>query len=609
MCGIAGIVNRTGAPVLQQELDQAIDAVSHRGPDGQGTFLSGNVGLGHRRLAIVDLSDAGLQPMHSQDGALTLTFNGEIYNYIELRQELVTRGHSFRTSSDSEVILAAYAEWGPDCVTRFNGMWAFAIHDRRENRLFLSRDRFGVKPLFYIDEPRVFAFGSEIAQLLPFLPARRTDPDRLRCFLLTGGLDLDEGTFFEGVRKLPAGASGIYDCATGLFSIAPYYRLEARREQENWSEQDALARFGALLEDAVRLRLRSDVLVGTCLSGGLDSSSVATIASQLAAAEGSAPFNAITAISEDIATDETPFAARIVENSHLNWIRVKPGYADFRDSLSDIVLSQQEPFGGPSLTMQYFVMKAARDHGIKVLLDGQGGDETLLGYEKYYYTFLRQQWRQAGFQGVLEGLASIRVANGRLGPSGIARYVLGARLPSLRMAGHRREMPFLKGETSMPDHVAAFARHSGKAFDLQKLEIERTNLPVLLRYEDRNSMRHGVEARLPFLDYRLVELSLSLPVGFKIREGWTKWILRKSMQDRMPADVTWRRNKYSFNAPDSIWLKKHAEEMKSAVAASDLVASVTRPEALVAGFHDLPLRSQWRLYSVALWQKAFGVAA
>lgn len=608
MCGIVGIVNRTGAPVSQEELDRAIDAVAHRGPDGRGTFRSGNVGLGHRRLAIVDLSEGGLQPMHSQDGALSLIFNGEIYNHLELREELRTRGHAFRTSSDSEVILAAYAEWGPDCVRRFNGMWAFAIHDRLENRLVLSRDRFGVKPLFYVDEPAVFAFGSEIGQLLAYLPSRRTDPDRVKCFLLTGGLDLDEGTFFEGVRKIPAGTSAIYDLKTDLLTIVPYYALEPHPEYEGLGEQEALARFTALLEDAVRLRLRSDVLVGTCLSGGLDSSSIATIASQLNAGT-SAPFHAITAISEDLATDETPFAARLVENSHLNWIRVKPSYADFRESLPDIVASQQEPFGGPSLTMQYFVMKAARDHGIKVLLDGQGGDETLLGYEKYYYTFLRQQWRHAGLQGVLEGLASIRVANGRLGPAGIARYVLGARLPSIRMAGHRREMPFLKGAASMPDHIAAFARHSGSAFRLQKLELEKTNLPVLLRYEDRNSMWHGVEARLPFLDFRLVELSLSLPASFKIRQGWTKWILRKAMQDRMPRDVTWRRNKYSFNAPDAIWLKIHADEMKSAVAGSDLLASVCDFKALTAGFQDLPLRSQWRLYSVALWQKAFGIVA
>ena len=607
MCGIVGIVHKSGKPVSNEELDRALDLVAHRGPDGRDTWRSGNLGLGHRRLAIVDLSDGGTQPMRSADGRLTLTFNGEIYNYIELRNELKARGTQFRTASDSEVILAAYSEWGVDCVRRFNGMWAFAIHDAEENRLFVSRDRFGVKPLFFIDQPRTFAIGSEIGQLLAYLPTRETDLDRVRTFLLTGGLDLDNGTFFNGVAKLPAGTNAIFELGSNRLTVSRYYALMAGHSEGHRCDDDALAAFTETLEDAVRLRLRSDVLVGTCLSGGLDSSSIATIASGLAANSGAAPFNAITAISEDEATDETPFAAEIVRNSKLNWIRVKPSYADFEESLPAIVKSQQEPFGSPSLTMQYFVMKAARDHGIKVLLDGQGGDETLLGYEKYYYTFLRQQWRDAGLSGVIDGITSIRMANGKLGQLGIARYVIGARLSSVRAMAHRREMPHLIGGSDTPGHIASFARNSADPFALQKLEIETTNLPVLLRYEDRNSMLHGVEARLPFLDYRLVELSLSLPVNLKIRMGWTKWILRKAMDARMPASVVWRRNKYSFNAPDEIWLRKHAAVMKAAVAGSDLIQTVTRHDALINDFDRLPLRSQWRLYSVAMWQKAFGV--
>lgn len=607
MCGIVGIVHKTGAPVSCEELDRAINMASHRGPDGSGTWRTGNLGLGHLRLAIIDLSSGGSQPMHSADGALTLTFNGEIYNYLELRNELAAKGRHFHTTSDSEVILAAYAEWGVDCVNRFNGMWAFAIHDTTKNRLFLSRDRFGVKPLFFIDQPGVFAFGSEIGQLLSYLPARNTDLDRVRCFLLTGGLDLDDATFFKGVYKLPAGSHALYDLQNHRLSLTRYYNLEATREHCYPNDDEMLEHFSATFEDAVRIRLRSDVMVGTCLSGGLDSSSIATIASGLAACQGAGSFNAITAICEDEAIDETPFAAQIVKNSNLNWIRVKPSYDDFVESLPAIVRSQQEPFGGPSLTMQYFVMKAARDHGIKVLLDGQGGDETLLGYEKYYYTYLRQQWRDAGLAGVVDGLSSIRMANGRLGLAGIAKYVLGARLSALRILAHRRELPHIIGSSKTPSHITAFAKKSSDPFALQKLEIETTNLPVLLRYEDRNSMLHGVEARLPFLDYRMVELALSLPVQLKIRSGWTKWILRKTMDSRMPADIVWRRNKYSFNAPDEIWLRKHASEMKAAVSKSDLIAAVTHRTRLLEDFERLSLKSQWRLYSVALWQKAFAV--
>ncbi len=608
MCGIVGIVHKTGAPVSGEELDRSIDLAAHRGPDGRGAWKSGNLGLGHRRLAIVDLSEGGAQPMHSADGTLTLTYNGEIYNYIELRNELAAKGRQFQTASDSEVILAAYAEWGTECVSRFNGMWAFAIHDANRNQLFLSRDRFGVKPLFFTDQPDLFAFGSEIGQLLPYLKDRQTDLDRARCFLLTGGLDLDDETFFKGIHKLPAGSNAIYHMRENRLSVRRYYSLKPRSDVSSLGQVEAQSLFATALEDAVRLRLRSDVLVGTCLSGGLDSSSIATIASALSANTSAQPFNAITAISEEASTDETPFAAEVVRNSRLNWVRIQPSYQDFAESLPSIVRSQQEPFGGPSLTMQYFVMKAARENGIKVLLDGQGGDETLLGYEKYYYTYLSQQWRDAGLAGVLEGLASIRVANGRLGAKGLAKYVLGARLATMRASAHRRGMPHLTGFSGTPSHIADFARASSDPFALQKLEIETTNLPVLLRYEDRNSMLHGVEARLPFLDYRLVELSLSLPVQFKIRQGWTKWMLRKTMDGRMPDYVVWRRNKYSFNAPDDIWLSQHASEMKAVISQSDLVAAVTRRDALVKDFEGLSRRSQWRLYSLALWQKAFGVA-
>lgn len=608
MCGIVGIIARKGAPVSPEALDRATDLVAHRGPDGRGTLIDGAVGLGHRRLAILDLTDDGRQPMRSADDTLTLVFNGEIYNYLELREELKTLGHAFRTRSDSEVILAAYRQWGPECVTRFNGMWAFAIHDRLKAEVFLSRDRFGVKPLFYVETPEVFVFGSEIGQLLPHLPARRTRLDRARCFLLTGGLDLDQETFFEGIHKLPPGSNALYSLDSQRLAVAPYFALRHNGDYASLPTQEAVRLFAATLEDAVRLRLRSDVLVGTCLSGGLDSSSIATLAS--AASGSAARFNAITAISEDPSTDETPFAEKVVANSGLNWIRVRPTYEDFVDSLPAIVASQQEPFGGPSLTMQHFVMKAARDNGIKVLLDGQAGDETLLGYDKYYYAYLRQLWREAGWKGVADGLQSIRKANGRLSPAGIAKYVLGARLSSVRAMVHRREMPFLAGsDKAVTAHLSAFAAASGKPFDLQRLEIESTNLPVLLRYEDRNSMAHAVEARLPFLDYRLVELALSLPIGLKIRDGWTKWILRKAMDGRMPPDVVWRRNKYSFNAPDNIWLRRHAGDMKREVLASSLVAAVTRREGLQAGFDGLSLNGQWRLYSLALWQKAFGVSA
>ncbi len=608
MCGIAGLVHKTGKHVTQGELDSLTDLVAHRGPDGRGTYRDENVGLGHRRLAILDLSEFGLQPMRTANDDLVLTYNGEIYNYIELRADLTELGHHFKTGTDSEVILAAYREWGDECVRRFNGMWAFAILDRLRHRIFISRDRFGVKPIYYCNQNSIFAFGSEIRQLLPYLSQRRTDLDRVRSFLITGGLDLDNKTFFEGIEKLPAGSSAVYDLSKATLQLKPHYRVEIDARYAKLNEAEALEVFRDLLADAVRLRMRSDVVVGTCLSGGLDSSAIATLASAL---NGGCPggFTAITAISEDPATDETPFAEQVVRNSDLNWKRIKPDYRAFADSLEDIVRVQQEPFGSPSLTMQYFVMKAARENGIKVLLDGQAGDETLMGYEKYYYAYLAQSWRDSGWAGVFAGVQSIRRANAKLGYAGILKYVLGARHASLRYNVSRRQQPFVNSSARPPAHLTQFADAISDPFKLQELEIRSTNLPILLRYEDLNSMAHGVEARLPFLDYRLVELSLSMPVRFKMRDGWTKWILRQAMSGKMPDAVTWRRNKYSFDAPDRIWLSEHLKEMKAAVQKSPVLAAITNRDNPSDEFERLGLRSQWRLYNVALWERAFGISS
>lgn len=606
MCGIAGLVHKSGRPVARAEIERLTDLVAHRGPDRGDTYLNGNVALGHRRLAIIDLSSEGDQPMHLADAGFTIVFNGEIYNYIELRSELQGAGHVFRTGTDTEVILAAYGEWGEQCVEHFNGMWGFAIHDRRRNILFMSRDRFGVKPFHYLDTDELFAFGSEITQLLSCTSNRSTDLQRVSAFLLTGGLDLDNNTFFRAVRKLPAGSNGVLDLSSGHLRITAHYGLRRTSRYAGIGVGDAVALYGETFRDAVRLRMRADVKVGTCLSGGLDSSSVATVASEFYQEAGVNGFNAITAVSEDSATDETFYAERVVQNSRLAWLKIRPTYRDFTDTLDAIVRSQQEPFGSPSLTMQYFVMKTARENGVKVLLDGQAGDETLLGYDRYYPLYLAHLLRQYGWGAVVAGLRSMRLANAHMSYPRIARYVLGGSIIPFRMMGHRREQPSLRSE-EVPSHLRRFGKAMKDPFQLQQLEIESTNLPVLLRYEDRNSMAHGIEARLPFLDYRLVELSLNLPLELKIRDGWTKWILRKAFEPYMPREITWRRNKFSFNAPDDIWLRLHNEEMKSSVFQSTLIDAVCDGSELRKGFDLLSNTSKWRLYSAALWQEAFGV--
>lgn len=607
MCGIAGLALTLPDGESRERIRRMLDAVAHRGPDSQGIFVDGPAALGHRRLSIVDLTDAGAQPMSSEGGELVITYNGEIYNHLELRAELEAFGHRFRSHSDTEVILAAYAQWGPQCVARFNGMWAFAIWDRRSRRLFCSRDRFGVKPFYFLPVGDGFVFGSEIRQLLPWMGQRRANQQRVLDFLLTGAADHTDGTFFAGVRKLPAGHNMVWCADGGRLETQRYYRLERRDDVTRLSVDDAVSAYGALLEDAVRLRLRSDVPVGTCLSGGLDSSSVAALAAPLFRGQAGHRFSAITAISEQEDNSEEGYAKQVVDASDLEWLRVRPSYDDLRTQLDAVVNTQEEPFGSTSIVMQYAVMQQARSCAIPVLLDGQGGDETLLGYPKYVAAYLASRWRDEGMTGLFGAMKAAGSNNASWSFGRVLMYLAGSRLAGLRYQHHCWEHRYLAEFPPLPAHLRQFADACFDDFELQRLEIERTNLPVLLRYEDKNSMAHSVETRLPFLDYRLVELSLSLPGSLKIREGWSKWILRRAMSDRLPREIAWRRNKLGFEAPERTWQARLQPEMKATVLRSALLGDIADRGRLEQRFSSLPLRAQWRLFSVALWEQAFGV--
>lgn len=609
MCGIAGFVRKDGAPAEHSVIDRMTTAVAHRGPDGSGLLVEGSLALGHRRLSILDLSDHGRQPMTSPDGTLAITYNGEIYNYIEIREELKRLGQAFRTGTDTEVLLGAYRQWGEDCLSRLNGMWSFAILDRTRNVLFMARDRFGVKPFYYIDTARVFAFGSEIRQLLPFLDRQRADMEAVKTFVLTTGAELGTTTFFADVHRLPGGHSAVYDLAGGTLAIRRYYAIARREEIAGLEEAEISRRFADLLEDAIRVRLRSDVKVGTCLSGGLDSSSVASIASALNRQAGGGRFAAITAVSEQQSNNEESYAGLVVQSADLDWHRTRPTYDDFLTSLDDVVESQEEPFASPSLTMQHFVMKTARENGIKVLLDGQGGDEMLLGYEKYYGAYILSILRSEGGIAALKALSRIRTNNDNMGGANLAKYLVGGLSAKARYARYRRDHRYFATFPPMPAHLGAFSASLADTFKLQQLEVTSTNLPILLRYEDKNSMAHGVEARLPFLDYRLVEFCLSVPDRYKIRDGWTKWLLRHAMVGRMPAEVTWRKNKFGFEAPEALWLDRHLPEMRRKVLASPLLGDLASPRHLKRAYDGLDMRSRWRLYSIALWEETFGVGS
>ena len=603
MCGIFGLISKVG-PVDADQIGHLTDLVAHRGPDGRGVRVTGNVGLGHRRLAIVDLSEDGAQPMRDARYPIWITYNGEIYNYLELRAELEVLGFVFQTSSDTEVLLAAYVCWGEKCLERFNGMWSFAIHDERDNTLFCARDRFGVKPFYFVNNSTAFAFGSEIRQLLPLLGSRVVDCDLVNDFLVCGLTDHTNRTFFRGIEKLDAGHLLRVDVSTGHVKIERYYSLIPSSPRV--ADERAPEFLHDLLDDSTRLRLRSDVRVGTCLSGGLDSSSVATLAAIRHSQNSDEAFVAITAVSQQESNNEERYAAKVVEKSGLNWIRTRPTYEDFAATVETLIDVQEEPFGGPSIMMQYDVMKTARANGVIVLLDGQGGDETLLGYERYYAAWLLEHLRLGGVRGFVSAFRAATAANTNVPPRRLAMFLIGASLATIRGLAYRWRYSFLKNPY-LPESLKRFARNTRDARAMQVLEITETNLPMLLRFEDKNSMRFGIETRLPFLDYRLVEFALALPARVKLNAGWTKWPLRVAMQNILPQEICWRKDKIGFGAPDQLWLSQHTSVMYSKVIGSSLLAQFADMQVLRRRFYRLDIGMRWRLYCVALWGERFQV--
>jgi len=601
MCGIAGVYTRDERIDLGR-LHAMGQLMRHRGPHDEGMVLldprggqsltlggadtpadvyrSGlrfapgraegdvqraefRVGLLHRRLSIVDLSPTGHEPVCDPDGRLWLVYNGEIYNHVELRRELEAEGARFAGHCDSEVILAAYRKWGVDCLARFNGMWAFALWDAEARRLFCARDRFGVKPFYFEWNGRRFAFASE-PNVLALTQGRRPAP-RLPAVRDLVALDwVDHGlhTFFDGIDQLPAGhlltvgEDGLH--MRRWWTLDPHAR--ARGGPREWDE-----RFRELFTDAVRLRLRADVEVGSCLSGGLDSSAVVTTMARLM----DRPPHAFTcAYDEGPAFDERPWVRATVEASGATAHLVVPDGRDFWDVFDRLAWAQSEPTAGPGVFSQWKVMELAHGAGMRVLLDGQGGDETLAGYWRY----LPLRLRDLASHGDLSGFARLfgPVAD-RLGFTHTLALAFEPWLPAGMVAGLRRQfgqgkdrvlgrgLRDVKGDRPPePPRGWDTAVRRQQAFDtLQRL------LPSLLRYEDRNSMAFSIETRLPFLDYRLAEFAFSLPDDQRLDGVTTKAILRRSLADRIPHKVLDRRDKMGFETPADIWLRtREAARMK-----------------------------------------------
>lgn len=607
MCGISGIILKSASRVREEDLATMNQAIVHRGPDDGGQVFHGGVGLGSRRLSIIDLSPAGHMPMERGDGSLWCVYNGEIYNHEELRRELIGLGHVFRSRADTEVILAAYQQWGRDCLSRFNGMWGFAIHDRAKGLVFCARDRFGVKPFHFLDREDRFVFGSEIRQLLPHLARLRARGELLGTFLLSGATDYSNETFFEGIDKLPAGHSLTYDLHSHSYRIERWYS-PATLELGGRSEASLVEEFVSRFDRSIELRLRSDVRVGACLSGGLDSSLIAAMASARHHRSGAAErFRAVTAISTQPSFDESHYAEAVVNASGLEWVRTRPDHAMFIDFLDRVVVTQEEPFPTTSMIFQYFVMKAAREAGITVLLDGQGGDEILLGYPIYRGAYLNRIRRTRGLMAMWREMWSGRGSHDiRL--LSLLKYMVGMQSASLRSRWYEKRHSYFRNPPATPRVLQRQADAAADITELQKLDVFCSVLPGLLRYEDRSSMAWSIETRLPFLDFNMVEFCLSLPVEMKIREGWSKYLLRRAASGRLPDSVVWRRSKFGFESPESDWLGPYLGTMRDAIQRCPILHEIADPDRLGQAYDRLDLRSRWRLFVVSRWSELFGVS-
>ncbi len=607
MCGISGIINTDFKKVEKSEIKKITDLIEHRGPDDEGFFLKNNFAFGFRRLSILDLSMDGHQPMHYLD-RYTIIFNGEIYNYLELRDELLKNNYEFKSGTDTEVILASYDFWGKNCVEKFNGMWAFAIYDKMQDEIFLSRDRFGIKPLYYCELGNKFIFGSEIKQIIEFQDEVFANKEILIDFLVTSFEEHKDQTFFKGVKKLKQSHNLIYDLKNNKYLIKKYYSISYHEAIQKFSEQKSIEKFHSELKRSINYRLRSDVTVGSCLSGGLDSSTVASVAaSQYSKESGSKKFTAIHAQSTEEDSDESYYAKKVAELSNLNLIIVKPSVEDFKSHINEVAFTQEEPFGGPSIFMQYFVMKKAKEIGCTVMLDGQGGDEILLGYEKYYPSAYLNIFKRKGFIQMFKTVRESNKNNSRMNIYWIMKFFIGSIFSSFRKIVHKLKTPFMKPYSNNFNFLDKLANSYLNIFNLQEQEIMSTNLPCLLKFEDKNSMMNSIEARLPFLDYKVLETALSIDIDYKIKNGWTKYILRKIISKKMPNNIAWRKNKLGFNAPESTWIDHISDDIRLHIKGSKILNELCYTDKILKNFDKFDNRLKWRLYSTAIWEKVYNV--
>jgi asparagine synthase (glutamine-hydrolysing) len=576
MCGIFGVIS--DKKIDTGKLLKVSDVIKHRGPDDEGYIIfnrndnsiktaKGNdtvPGIDvvhirdcdsftsaflHRRLSIIDLSVHGHQPMSYDNGNLWILLNGEIYNYIELKDELIKKGYKFKSSSDTEVVLAAYKEWGEDCVLKFNGMWAFVIWDRKNNKFFLSRDRVGIKPLFYYYKNNDFIFCSEIKGVRTYLSNNLTlNEKQIYEYLIKGQINVGESdeTIYNEIRQLMPGANLVLK--DNKIKIRKYWNLRIKINKSAFNEN--IDRFKDLFRQSIKLMLRSDVEVGTCLSGGLDSSSIVSFASK----EFNKRFNTFSAVWPGFSIDESYFVRKLNEKYSCYSNAFTPDLDNVLNVFDNVIWHQEIPLSGSSIMAQWFVMEKAKCKNIKVLLDGQGADEILSGYPLYLIPYINEMIFTLKWKELFRNFHSLKQN----------------KYPLKRIIGIQKHKIYHKEKSVFPIRESLRKKYSFNTMysrphlcnflpEYLKDQIEKTNLPVLLHFEDRNSMASSVESRVPFLDHNLIEFAVNIPTEQKIKGARTKIILREAMKQYLPEEIYRRTDKIGFSTPIEEKLSRNGE--------------------------------------------------
>jgi asparagine synthase (glutamine-hydrolysing) len=555
MCGICGIVSLNSHIVKQESIRKMMQIQKHRGPDDEGIFIEDGVGLGFVRLSILDLSLAGHQPMISSDENYVMVFNGEIFNYIEIREELIQSGHNFKSNSDSEVLLAAYQQWGENCLHKLNGMWAFLIYNRKDKIIFASRDRYGIKPLYYYKTDGILAFSSEIKPLLSLLPGK-PDPDYQSVFdyMVFNRTDQTCNTFFCGIKKLQHGQNLTLqinpDQKVQDIKLKKWYDL---KEQVSYNKGiNSPEEFRDLFSSSIRLRLRSDVPVGVCLSGGLDSSSIAAIIHEQFGLQGLKTFSAT--YGKGVYGDESEYINEFIPILK-NMFFTNPGSGSLLNDLHTFIRIHEEPVPSTGPYAQYKVMELARNN-VVVTLDGQGADELLAGYHYffgYYFKDLVLQLRL--FKLIRELFGYLTLHKSFYGIKTFVYFLLPA---WLKTQARINEKGFLcKSFALKYKHTNSISENLYGSNSLRDALIKHFEFKLehLLKWEDRNSMWFSIEARVPFLDHRLVERTLASSSELFIKNGITKSVLRESMTGILPEKIRTRKDKMGFGTPQGEWFR------------------------------------------------------